>query len=148
MRRRENQKPKMKDYLQMLLLFLAGGGCYMLIEILYRGYTHWTMGILGGACFVIIGGLNNYVDWGMPVLKQALIGSLLITCFEFAAGVLLNLILRLNIWDYSQVPLNLLGQICLPFSLIWFGLSIVAVYVDDGLRVLLFKTPFPKHKWV
>lgn len=148
MKVRRNQKPKGKDYLEMLLLFSFGAILYMLIEILYRGFTHWTMGILGGLCFVIIGGLNNYIDWGMPVIKQSLIGGLVITVLEFAVGVLLNLVLGLNIWDYSEMPLNLLGQICLPFSIIWCLLSIVAVYVDDGLRKLLFKEPFPKHKWI
>ena len=36
----------------------------------------------------------------------------------------------MSVWDYSGVPQNVLGQICLPFSAIWFvfGLLIYAVF--------------------
>lgn len=131
----------------LIYLFFCGAIIYMSIEIAYRGFTHWTMGIVGGICFIIIGGLNNYIDWGMPVIKQALIGGFTITAFEFIAGLILNVWLGLDIWDYSDCFCNILGQVCLPFSLLWCLLSIVAIYVDDGIRYLMFKEPFPKYKW-
>ena len=132
---------------ELIYLFFCGATIYMSIEVAYRGFTHWTMGIIGGICFVIIGGFNNYIDWGMPVIKQAFLGGFIITAFEFIAGVILNIWLNLNIWDYSTEKFNIFGQICLPFSLLWCLLSIVAIYVDDGIRYLVFKEPFPKHKW-
>ena len=42
-----------------------------------------------------------------------------------------NIILKEHVWDYSGVPLNFLGQVCVPFSLIWFALSGVAFKVID-----------------
>lgn len=54
------------------------------------------------------------------------IGSLIITVVEFLFGLLVNRVLHLHVWDYSALPLNIMGQICLPFSLIWFVLTIPA----------------------
>ena len=38
-------------------------------------------------------------------------------------GLIFNCALGMGVWDYSRVPLNLWGQICLPFTLIWLGFS-------------------------
>ena len=40
--------PKIKRF---FLLFFIGGALYGLIEILWRGYTHPSMPVLGGLCF-------------------------------------------------------------------------------------------------
>lgn len=71
------------------------------VELLWRGHSHWTMAAVGGFCFVLIGGLNNYLPWEMPVWKQAVCGSALVTAVELVAGIILNLYLGLGIWDYS-----------------------------------------------
>jgi len=118
------------------------------VELLWRGRTHWTMGLVGGLCFVLIGGLNNYLPWEMPVWKQAVCGSALVTAVELVAGVILNLYLGLGVWDYSNMPCNLLGQICLPYSLLWVGLSLVCIFADDWLRWRLFHEEKPRYKWV
>ena len=134
-----------KEVLKNFILFLIGAYTYMQIEIMYRGFTHWTMGIVGGLCFIIIGGINNYYDWEMKLWKQCCIGAAAVTTLEFISGVILNIILKMNIWDYSKVPFNLFGQICLPFSLAWLLLSLVAIILDDFLRYFLFKEKFPHY---
>lgn len=138
-------KSYIKEFIKIAILFLIGGLIYCGIEILWREHTHWTMGILGGFCFVIIGGLNNYIPWSMKLWKQALTGSIVITSCELVFGIILNLFLGLHIWDYSRMPLNFLGQICLPFTILWFFLSIICIFVDDWLRCLLFKEEKPKY---
>lgn len=140
-------KQKLKVIGKLFILFLIGGITYMGIEIAFRGYTHWTMGILGGLCFVLIGGLNEYFGWDMPFWKQCLIGALVVTGLELAFGLLLNKVLGLAIWDYSMMPFNIAGQICLPFSFAWCGLSGLAVVIDDWLRYWLFKEEKPHYKW-
>ena len=114
-----------REFVKLSILAVLGGMLYMGVELLWRGRTHWTMGIVGGVCFVLIGGLNNYLPWEMPIWKQAFCGSALVTAVELVAGVILNLYLGLGIWDYSDLPCNLLGQICLPFSLLWVALSVL-----------------------
>ncbi len=31
-----------------------------MVEILWRGYTHWTMTLTGGVCFLVLYGLHVY----------------------------------------------------------------------------------------
>lgn len=136
-----------RELVKLAALFAMGGVLYMGVELLWRGRTHWTMGIVGGLCFVLIGGLNNYLPWNMPLWQQAGLGSILVTSVELAAGVLLNLYLGLGIWDYSQMPFNLLGQICLPYTALWFLLSFVCIFADDWLRWKWFGEERPEYRW-
>lgn len=128
-----------------LVLFAAGGAIYALIEVLWRGYTHWTMAVLGGALFVLLGLANEVLPWDMPLSLQAVLGALVVTLAELAAGLVLNIWLGLGIWDYSRLPLNLWGQICVPYTLLWVPLSAVAVVWDDWLRHWLWGEERPHY---
>ena len=122
-----------------VLLFLIGGRVYTWIELLWRGFTHWTMFILGGGCFVIMGLLNEYkFSWKMSLLKQSLISAVVIIVFEFITGCIVNLWLGWDVWDYSNLPFNLLGQICLYYFLLWIPLSAVGIILDDWIRYLAY----------
>ncbi len=134
--------------LNKLILFLFGGVSYLLIEMLWRGYSHWSMFILGGACFLLIGLINEYFHSDIPLLPQAILGSFIITLFEFCAGCILNLYLKLDVWDYYDMPYNILGQICLPYSVLWLFLSVVCVIVDDYIRYLFMNGEKPNYKLV
>ena len=138
----------MKAIAKHAALALVGGCAYYGIEILWRGYSHWTMAVVGAICFLIIGGINEFFPWTMPIWAQGLIGAAAVTLIEFVSGCILNLWLGLGIWDYSSLPLNLLGQICLPFSLLWIPLSVVAVVLDDWLRYWLFGEERPTYKFI
>ena len=118
---------------------------YFLIEMAWRGHSHWTMAVLGGVCFVLIGDINEFIPWNMPLVLQGAIGSGIVTLLELVSGIILNLWLGLGIWDYSNMPFNFLGQICLPFSLLWVALSVVAVILDDWLRYWLFGEDRPTY---
>ena len=136
----------MKQILKQIFLYIIGGLIYLLIEILFRGHTHWTMFIVGALCFTLIGLLNEYPNFRLSLIYQGILGSIIITTLEFISGIVINIILKWNVWDYSNQPLNLLGQICLPFSLAWIFLAIIAVFVDDILRYIIFKEEIPKYK--
>ena len=128
-------------------LFLIGGAIYVLIELVYRGYSHWTMFLLGGLCFVLIGGVNEYIPWEMPLWLQAGIGAVIITALEFICGCIVNLALGWYVWDYSNTPLNILGQVCLPFAIIWFVIAHFGIVLDDYLRYWLFKEEKPHYTY-
>ena len=138
-------KEKLKAILKHAVLALCGGCVYFLIEMAWRGHSHWTMAVLGGVCFVLIGDINEFIPWNMPLILQGAIGSGIVTVLELVSGIILNLWLGLEIWDYSNMPFNLLGQICLPFTLLWVALSIVAVALDDWLRYWLFGEDRPTY---
>lgn len=128
-----------------IFLFVFGGGIYCLIEMLFRGHTHFTMIFVGGVCFLMCGMLNEVIPWEMPLPEQMIICAVNITAVEFVAGMILNVWLNLNVWDYSNMPLNIMGQICLPFSVAWFFLSAVGIIMDDYLRYWIFGEEKPHY---
>ena len=137
----------MKRYHKEIILWLIGGLLYMGIELMWRGYSHWTMFVLGGICFVCLGRINEVIPWNMPLWQQALIGTAIITGLEFITGCIVNLWLGWNVWDYSNVPFNVLGQICLPYILLWIPISLAGIVSDDYLRHWLFKEEKPHYCW-
>ena len=123
-------------FLKNLLIFSIFGLTYCLIEIVWRGYTHPSMLIVGGICGLIIGLLNEK-NKKINVLQQMIIGMVIVTILEFISGCILNLYLGLNVWDYSNITYNFMGQICPQFSIIWFILSYIVIRVDDLLRDII-----------
>lgn len=112
----------------------VGGLIYIALELLWRGYSHWTMFILGGLCFVGLGLINEILPWDMPLWQQVILGACLITAFEFLTGCVVNLWLGWGVWDYSNMSGNILGQICPQFFLAWIPVSLAGIMLDDGLR--------------
>ena len=104
-------------------LFAVGGGGYYLMEVICRGYSHWSMAICGGTCLLAIFHTNRRMS-DKRLFTRAAVGAGIITAVEFICGCIVNLALGWRVWDYSHLPMNLLGQICFPFSLLWFGLCI------------------------
>lgn len=118
--------------MKYITIFLIGSAGYSAIEVLWRGYTHWTMAVTGGFCFMMIYLLNGVLITE-SFLYRCFLGALIITSVEFIVGITVNLVLRWNVWDYSSLPFNLLGQICLPYSALWFVLCIPIVFLCTGL---------------
>lgn len=104
--------------------FLFGFFLYSMLEIACRGYTHWTMALTGGIAVMVVYDMEHRLKASRGM--RALLGALFITAFEFTVGVAVNLLMGWQVWDYTDAPLNVLGQICLPFSAIWFVLCIPA----------------------
>lgn len=126
-------------------LFMTGGALYFLFETLWRGYSHWTMFVLGGLCFVLVGGLNEFLPWEMPLVRQMLLGGLIITIGELLTGIVVNLWLGWDVWDYTLLPGNLWGQICPQYSLLWVLLSGPIIILDDILRWRWYRERMPSY---
>ena len=113
--------------------WMLGGLLYGALETCWRGYTHWTMVLLAAALCIPLDLANERMSWALPLCLQALLGGLAITAGELAAGLVLNVWLELGIWDYSDLPLNLWGQICLQYSALWCVLAGPAIVVFDWM---------------
>ncbi len=135
----------MRQYLKCLLLCGIGGLLYIGLEFVWRGYSHWTMFVLGGICFVLIGAVNEVIPWCMQLWKQIFIGVLIITGSEFLVGCIVNLWLGWNVWDYSGLPGNILGQICILYILLWLPVALAAIVLDDWLRYWMFGEERPYY---
>lgn len=133
-------------FLKYLLLFFLGGFLYGAIEIAFRGFSHISMFVAGGLCFLGIGGLNEVLPEDTSLTSQMLLSSVLVTVVEFTVGMIVNVWLGLEVWDYSEVPYNLYGQICLLYSIFWFFLSLPAILLDDYLRAKIFGEKKAKYK--
>lgn len=130
-----------------LFLFAIGGALYYTGEILFRGYSHWSMFLLGGLCFLYAGIQNEFTAWNKPLILQIMQVELFVLIGEFITGCIVNLWLKWNVWDYSNMPANVAGQICLPFALLFLPLCLGAIVLDDFLRYWFFYGEKPHYKW-
>jgi hypothetical protein len=135
----------MLRFLKYTLLFITGAVLYYAVEVAFRGYSFFSMAVCGGICFILCDLINEKTRRCMPLVLQMLIASLEITLIEFIAGVILNICLGLDMWDYSNMPGNVLGQICPEFSLIWYFMSFIGIYLGDLIRWALFGEEKPHY---
>ena len=129
-----------------LVLWGIGGMLYVLCELAFRGRSHRTMFIVGGLCFWLIGLTNEVIPWEMPIWQQCIIGAIIITAVEFIAGCIINIGLGWQVWDYSGLPFNIMGQVCLPFAVLWVVVAAVGIVLDDYLRYWIFRQEKPLYK--
>ena len=113
-------------------LTAAGGLGYVLIELLWRGRSHWSMFLVGGACFEVIGHIHSRCR-KLPLLLRGGLCSAAVTGIEGFSGCILTLALKLDVWDYSTMKWNWKGQVCALYSLLWLGLSIAVCPLYRGL---------------
>lgn len=115
----------MKKINRYAIIYLIGGLYYAFIEILWRGYSHWTMILTGGLCVLCLYVINEKCS-GMKFFVRCFLGCIIITAAEFIVGAVVNKMLLWNVWDYSDKSYNIMGQISLNSSLLWFALCIPA----------------------
>ncbi len=108
------------------IVFVLGGCAYGLLEILFRGHTHWTMVITGGACVLTMYYLQGALI-ELPLIAAATAGALIVTAYEFTVGMIVNVKLGWGVWDYSSMPFNIMGQICPVYTMMWFVLCFIFI---------------------
>ena len=118
---------------EVLSVYAIGASGYYLLEILWRGRSHWSMAVLGGFCFLLFYSLNTFFHF-KRLWHSCFCGAVLITALEFACGCLVNLTLSWNVWDYSRSRFHVLGQICLEYSCLWFLLCIPLCGLSAAIR--------------
>ncbi len=119
---------------QTLFLLVFGGFAYCGIEILFRGYSHISMFLLGGMCFWFMGNEDDIFGHRLPMITKMFLSALLITISELITGLFINVQLHMGVWDYSAIPLNFMGQICLLFCIFWFLLSYPGIYISEAVK--------------
>lgn len=134
-------KERIADF---LIRWFTGGILYFYLEILFRGYSHYSMIICGGLCFVLVGSVGQYIiekDLNniLKVIIIMLAGAIIISLLELITGLIVNIKFDMNVWDYSDMPYNYNGQICLAFTGIWAGISLVCVYINYLMRFFIFQ---------
>lgn len=132
---------------RLLTLWAALGCVYVALETCFRGYSHPSMLIVGGLCGVLVGAINQRPGfYRAPVIVQSVAGALIVLAVEFVSGCVLNLWLGLGVWDYSNQPGNVLGQVCPAFALLWFFIMPLAIWADDTARWFIWFYDRTVHK--
>jgi uncharacterized membrane protein len=111
-------------FLRGCILFYIGGTAYMILEFLWRGRSHGSMFLLGGLCFLLVGGGASRFS-KLPMSVRPILGAGVITGLELITGWLVNQ--DHKIWDYRDQLFQFQGQICLAFSLLWVPVSLMAI---------------------
>ena len=142
------------------ILFAIGGMAYFLLENGVKGEetdriakkcqeANIRVAYEAGeqqVCFLCCGLLNENVKIKISFISQMVLSSVIITVLELITGFIVNIWLKMDIWDYSHLPYNFKGQICLLYSVFWFLISSVAIVLDDFLRYKLFNEEKPRYK--
>ena len=133
-------------YWKTITLFSIMGLVYYLIEILFDGDSHWTMAVLGGICGILIDQIDEQrPEWGYG--RQILTGLAIVLPLEFITGCIVNLWLNLDIWDYSNLPLNLYGQTSLAFAPLFIPIIVLGMWLGNAYRYVANNEPIPKTRW-
>lgn len=131
---------RIKEY---IVLFLMGGCIYYSFEIVFRGFSHWSMFLLGGLSLWFCTWQGLILEWKEPLWKQVLYCVIFVTSMEFMTGLLVNRVLGWNVWDYSEQPFQLFGQICVPFMIIFAGLCVMGILLGASVAHKFFHEPKP-----
>lgn len=125
----------MFSFKELTFVYFVGAISYSLIEVLFRGYTHWTMALTGGVCFLLFYIMNFSLDIG--IIGKCFFASFIITSLEFIVGYFVNIVFKLNVWSYAGLPFNYLGQVCLLYSGIWFLFGFPMTFLSNYIRTLV-----------
>lgn len=131
-----------------IILFTVGFCLYITMEVLFRGYSFPLMGVCAGLVIVLLDKINDYISWDIDILVQCTLGMLMVTIMELIIGtIFLDTNLLPVMWDYSNLPLNFRGIICIPFMALWMILSFIAILVADSINYYVFdEEPAPYYK--
>lgn len=137
-----------------LTIFTLMGICYVFIEIAFSSIVSLKPALIGQSSLwmFLVGGLLGLTLGKMNEIKTTrnliypfniLAGAAMITLNELISGIILNIWLGFDIWDYSSATYNFLGQIDMVHSLCWIALTPFIFWVDDVMKHYMFEEPKP-----
>ena len=132
----------MKKIIGKLGLFLSCGFIYCMIEILFRGWSHWSMFVLAGFLGVFcVDSVNNVLSFDCDYIVQILISTILCTIGEGISGIILNVWLQLNVWDYSKMAFGtfFFGQCNVLFCFAWMLIISIIIFYCDAYNYYILK---------
>ena len=132
----------MKKFIGKLGLFLSCGFIYCMIEILFRGWSHWSMFVLTGFLGVFcVDSINNTLSFDCDYIVQILSSTILCTIGEGISGIILNVWLQLNVWDYSKMTFGtfFFGQCNVLFCFAWMLIISIIIFYCDAYNYYILK---------
>ena len=128
----------MRKWKEYSIIYTVGSLGYGLLEIFWRGFTHWSMLFAGGISMLWLY-ILNIKNFSMKLWKKCLCGAAIITAVEFVVGLFVNRLFHLNVWDYSKKRGNVCGQICLQYCFLLFLLCVPVFFLCKRLKKRLLR---------
>lgn len=140
---------------KITLPFFIFGLCGLTIEVIYRavsgsmiqygyeyqsfmGFTSILMIIVYGAGGTVLSIINEIPKYySLKMIYQTIIGGFALILTEFIFGVLFNIVLRLDLWNYTRYAV--LNQICLFNSILWFLATPLFIFICDYVGWCLYR---------
>lgn len=145
-----------------LTLFFVMGLIYLNLEVFFRslrgilvgftgikyatfaGWTSLWMIFVGGFCGLFLGLMNEFeFSRKIPYYIRVILGVIIVFIIELLCGIVLNIFLKLEVWNYSNLPLNICGQISILYIPVWLFICPLAFWIDDLLRYIIYKKEKP-----
>ena len=130
-------------YFIALYFFVYGflGWCTEVAFAAWKEHRFVNRGFLNGPICPVYGiGVTLVVHFLSPYRSNLIIlyitSTILVTALEWLTGFILERVFHNKWWDYSNMPLNLNGYVCLLFSLIW---GVACVLIVDFIHPVLHK---------
>ena len=130
-------------YFIALYFFVYGflGWCTEVAFAAWKEHRFVNRGFLNGPICPVYGiGVTLVVHFLSPYRSNLIIlyitGTILVTALEWLTGFILERVFHNKWWDYSNMPLNLNGYVCLLFSLIW---GVACVLIVDFIHPVIHK---------
>lgn len=136
----------MQKLSKYLFLWALGGVLYYTIEMIFRGFSHWSMFVLGGFCMLFFAVQGRACEWNDPFGLQVLRCTIFVTACEFITGIIVNKWLLWEVWDYSNQPLQLFGQICAPFILLFSVLCVCGILLSGHILYWIYGEKKPRYR--
>ena len=105
---------------EVLFIWALGGTIYYTIEMVTRGFSHWSMFVVGGLALCFCTFQGQAMKWTEPLWIQVIKW------------------LHLEVWDYSDQPFQLWGQICVPFMILFSGLIVIGILLGGTLTYWIY----------
>ena len=115
------------DVYSVVFLFFAYSFLGWLGEVLYTAVIHrkyQDRGVLNGPLCILYGIGGLLVTFALQDLRggwffSLVFGAVYATVIEWIAGHILEYASKTRWWDYSDMPFNLDGYVCLGVSVFW-----------------------------
>ena len=126
----------MKNLMKYILLLTFSGYAYVCMELLFRGRSDITMMFCASICVIPMIYLNNIFTYEVDYILQLALCMVFATFVEYIFGMIFNT--DYHIWDYRNMPFNIDGMICLPFSLLWMVIAAWVIPLMDWIDCYIF----------
>ena len=154
----QNSKEEKITFKRVLLYFIIYSFLGFVVETIYGALTKGVVEsrqscligpfccIYGLGAMIMIPGLRKFKksNWGL-FIAGAIEGSLV----EYVVSWVGEIFFQIKWWDYSNLPLNINGRICILFAMFWGLLALGLMrFINPYIDYLIDKIPSKVSSWI